>query len=281
MSNYKKFTLDTIKQKLKNGDYEAAVGAMRAIGKTQELSEGDKEKARVLVRKHFGIEAPAPKAKKAAKKAASKAAKKAAAKPKAARAKKAAKPAAAAAPAKKTAKKASKKGKRSKPAAAATEGDTETSTSEAADSTAAKEKPAASQVAARVASEPGVLVTMGQVISTVSESIKAMETAKRMFPKGSFERDVEVATGVMARAVRTIDQSVVSPRLNESAPEAAGATPRKKAAKKGTRAKATPPAQVEEEALAQPNGVHDERELSEEEQEQLRLARASQPNAEG
>lgn len=281
MSNYKKFSLDTIKQKLKNGDYAEAVGAMRAIGKTQELSDGDKEKARVLVRKHFNIEAPAPKApraKKAAKKApAKKAAKKATAKPKAARAKKAAKPAAAAAPKKAVAKKTTKKAKRSKPAAVAAEGDTATPTSEVV----AEDAPSVAEPAAgKAEGGPGVLVTMGQVIGTISDMLRSMEAAKRMFPKASLEHSVEVATGVMARAVRTIDQEVVGPRLNGDA-QTAAATPRKKAAKKGTRAKATSVAPSEAPEAPAANGVHDESDLSEEEQEQLRLARATQPNAEG
>ena len=280
MSNYKKFSLDTIKQKLKNGDYAEAVGAMRAIGKTQELSEGDKEKARVLVRKHFGIENPPAKGKKAAKKVTAKAAKKAkaAAKPKAARGKKAAKPAAAAAPAKKAAKKASKKGRRSKPAAAAPEGDTEVSEAEVgAIEAAAAPKSTQNGAKSKASPEPGVLVTMGQVISTVGESLRAMELAKRLVPKASLERDVGVATGAMARAVQIIDQEIMRPRLSDGAPEAA-ATPRKKAAKKGTRAKATTPAQPEEQAST--NGAHDEENLTAEEQEQLRLARTTQPTVE-
>lgn len=286
MSNYKKFTLDTIKQKLKNGEYEAPVGAMRAIGKTQELSEGDKEKARIMVRKHFGVEeaAPKPKAKKAAKKAAAKkgskkAAKKATAKPKAARAKKAAKPAAAAAPKKAVAKKATKKTKRSKPAVS-TEGDNGASTSEAVArlEVATNDEPQVKSDRDRPALKGNVVLEMGQVISTTAEALKAMEIAKRLFPKAKLEHDVNVATGAMARAVKIIDQEIMAPRLNEGEPTPAAAPAgRKKGSKKGTRAKASPPAPTEPPA----NGAHNEGDLSEEEQEQLRLARATQTNPEG
>lgn len=279
MSNYKKFSLDTIKQKLKNGEYAARVGAMRAIGKAQELSEADKTKARAMVDKYFGTESVSvtkPKAKKAAKKAAKaaapKQAKTAAPKKKKAVKKVAPSPAAKAAPKaalKKAVRKASKK---AEPAAAAPEDDT--------DLVKELTKPAP------VPSSKGAVITeMSAVISTVSESLKAMEAAKRMFPKASLEQNVEMVTGAMTRAVRVIDEEVTKPRLGESPglPAAKAAAPvRKKTAKKGTRAKVhtTPP--PSEEAVAesdQPNGVHEEGELSEEEQEQLRLARETQAQA--
>jgi hypothetical protein len=288
MSNYKKFSLDTIKQKLKNGEYAAPVGAMRAIGKTQELSEADKEKARKLVRAHFGIvegAKPAPKAKKAAKKAgakktAKKAAKAAGTKKKAARKKasKKAAPAAVAAPEPKpVAKKASKKAsKKSKAAVDAPEGDT--TPSEAPAEEVAKSSPASQAES----SKRTVINEMGEVIATVSESLKAMEAAKRIFPKAALERNVEMVTGAMTRAVRVIDEEVTKPRLGEApgTTSSAAAPVRKKGSKKGTRAKAqtTPPPSEEEAAEpALPNGAHAESELSEEEQEQLRLARETQP----
>lgn len=287
MSNYKKFSLDTIKQKLKNGEYEAAVGAMRAIGKTQELSEADKEKARKLVRAHFGIEEGAPaKSKKASKKVAKKAAKKAASKPAKAKAtpkkKKASKkaaPAAAAAPkatAKKTSKRASKKAKSAR--AAASEDDTspgETKTAEATKSASAPQ----------VMDAKGAVITeMGKVVATMSESLKAMEVAKHMFPKAALEHNVEMVTGAMTRAVRVIDEEVTKPRLRESSNAATDApsAARKKPSKKGTRAKASsspPPSEAAAEEPTQANGAHAEDELSEEEQEQLRLARETQQQA--
>jgi hypothetical protein len=85
MSSYQKFTLQTIRDNLKSGKYANATGANRAIGKTQELSSTDKEKAKALVAKHFGVEvSPAKKApakKAAAKKAPAKKASAKSAKP--------------------------------------------------------------------------------------------------------------------------------------------------------------------------------------------------------
>lgn len=284
MSNYKKFTLDTIKQKLKNGDYEAPVGAMRAIGKTQELSEADKEKARALVRKHFGVEAPAPAARKPAKKA-KKAAKKAA--PKAAGKKKVAKKAAAvtASPTSRTvAKKTRKKSKRGRTSAPA-EGDTEAveaPVDAAPASPAFAEQPtkvsASSTLAPPRSNGSGnVVLEMGQVISTVGEALKSMEAAKRLFPKAKLEHDVEVATGAMARAVRIIDQEIMSPRLVNGGAAATKATVRKKASKKGTRAKAStttpPPAEETTESVLAEGEGHI---LTEEELSQLALARETQ-----
>lgn len=283
MSNYKKFTLDTIKQKLKNGDYEAPVGAMRAIGKTQELSEADKEKARALVRKHFGVEAPAPAARKPAKKA-KKVAKKAA--PKAAVKKKVAKKAAAASPTSRTvAKKTRKKSKRGR-AAAPAEGDTEAV--EAPVDAAAPASPAFAEQPTKVSASStlapprsngsgNVVLEMGQVISTVGEALKSMEAAKRLFPKAKLEHDVEVATGAMARAVRIIDQEIMSPRLVNGGAAATKATVRKKASKKGTRAKAStttpPPAEETTESVLAEGEGHI---LTEEELSQLALARETQ-----
>jgi hypothetical protein len=283
MSNYKKFSLDTIRQKLKDGEYASLVGVMRAIGKTQELSEADKEKARVMARKHFGAEAPVAKVKKAPKKAAKKAGKKAVKKaakaPKAARKKKASKKSAPAlkAVAKKVSKKAAKKAVRSKPAAV-TEEDAETSP-------AAVEGNIVEQTFPPNMVSPlgsNIVMEMGQVISTGAEALKAMEAAKRLFPKAKLEHDVGVVTGAMTRAVKIIDQEVMAPRLSDSkaSVQAAPAPTRKKAAKKGTRAKAqtTAPVAVEEAEGLVANGVH-ERDLSEVEQEQLRLARETQPQS--
>lgn len=269
MSNYKKFTLDTIKQKLKNGDYEAPVGAMRAIGKTQELSEKDKEKARELVRKHFGVEAPAPKAKKVAKKTAKKAAA-----PKAVRKKKAAKKTSAAAPTSRAVrKKVVKKTKRGR-ATAASEGDTGGGEPRTTPTSPTFGDPA-TKVSASVPSVPrgNIVLEMGQVISTVGEAVKAMQAAKSIFPKAKLERDVEAATGAMARAVKIIDQEVMAPRLPSAGTSAPAAT-RKKGSKKGTRAKAATSA-----SSAGTTEADSGTDLTEEEQEQLRLARETQPAA--
>ena len=124
MSSYQKFTLKTIQTNLKSGKYADATGANRAIGKTQELSAADKEKAKALVAKHFGITAK-PKASKVAKKAVAKPVKavktakvaKAAKKPAKKVAKKSPAKPAEKPVAKKTAKKASKKVTKAAPVA--------------------------------------------------------------------------------------------------------------------------------------------------------------------
>lgn len=249
MSNYKKFDLSTIKKKLVNGEYASRVGAMRAIGKTQGLSEGEREKARTLVSKHFGEEPTPPPAKKASKKAAKKAAP---AKKKAAKK---------AAPAR--AKKASKKGGRRAKAQPADDG--------AGTTEAPKAKPvslrAGSTAPVRLnGKSQDVTSSMGSVISTVSAAIQSMETAKKLFPKAELETNVEKAAGVMTRAVQVIDQEVVRPMLNEDSTTAPSS---KKSTRRGTRTRAAraaapPPASNGE-------GTH---ELSEE--EQLAAARETQ-----
>lgn len=283
MSNYTKFDLNTIKEKLKSGAYASRVGAMRAIGKTQSLSEDDKEKARALVAKHFPDDAPTPRAaKKSAKKVAKKAAKRANRKDVLPPKKKSAKGAALTtkAPAKKTAKKAAKRAKAAPPP----EGDTETSQLAVADNSINLDSTSAPL---RTAVEGvGVVGSMGQVISTVAESLRAMEAAKRIFPKGQFDGAAETAAHTLARAVRVIDQAVVSPSLSRESSSAISS--RKKAPRKGTRAKATAVAPVGEEQQEQeqeqevaqeelaPNDTP--LELTEEEQEQLELARQTQPH---
>ena len=271
MSNYKKFNLDTIREKLKNNEYASRTGAMRAIGKTQELSAKDKDKARALVLKHFGDEEPAPKAKKATKKVAKKAA---APKPVKAGKKKAAKKAktkaaapAAPAPAKKT--------KRTPRAQASAP---EVDTTPVA-------KPVAAVVASKLSPEAvagmdrnTVVLEMGQIISTVKDALLAMEAAKRMFPKASLEHNVELSAAVMTRAVQIIDHEVTKPRLGDDTATPSTAAPaRKKQVKRGTRTKAaTTTSKPAEEDAAEPasNGAHTD--LSEEEQEQLDLARQTQ-----
>ena len=290
--SYKKFTLDTFKEKLKNGDYEASVGAMRAIGKTQELSEAEKEKARALVRKHFGIEETAgakpARAKKAAKKTSKKAAKKAevkAAKPAVVRKKRGSKKAAAAPAVKPVSNKVGRRGpRRAKAAASTTEVDT------SGDNAAGKEPTVTSARDQRSSSskEP-VLMQMTQVISTVSDSLKAMEAAKRIFPKGHFDSAADVAGSTLARAVKVLDEKIVAPHHPQTA--AASRSPasstgaRKKGAKQGTRTKveSDPPPISEDEEVEETEDspesapqVHGEENLSEDELEQLRIAREVQ-----
>lgn len=80
--NYEKLSLETFTAKLKEGKYESATGARRAVGKTS-WKQSEKEKAQALINGHFGEGAttakPAAKkpavAKKTAKKIAVKRAK--------------------------------------------------------------------------------------------------------------------------------------------------------------------------------------------------------------
>lgn len=58
----------TFKKKLADGQYANATGARRAIGKFRKLEEGEADKARVLVNKHFGEAAKPATPKKAAAK---------------------------------------------------------------------------------------------------------------------------------------------------------------------------------------------------------------------
>ncbi len=278
MSNYKKVDVDTIKAKLKAGEYAGSTGAMRAIGKTQGLSEKDKEKLRAAVRKHFGEEsaptktAKSPRAKKATKKTAKKGAKKASSAP--AEAPVAAKPAKAGR--KKVAKKVAKRGGRGGREKASSEVDTET------------EKATTTEVTNEASTAPvgkhPVVLQMGQIISTVGDSLKAMEVAKRLFPKGHFDQDVETMTRAMTRAVRVIDEEVTAPRLGDM--HAGSTAARKKASKKGTRPKvvsatAAEPAEAEEADEVESPADDGPSELTAEEQAQLEAARDTQAAAGG
>lgn len=69
-------TLDVFKKKVKDGKYENATAAKRALGRAAEMTSADKDAARAFADKHFGVEKPAAKkasAKPAAKKTAPKA----------------------------------------------------------------------------------------------------------------------------------------------------------------------------------------------------------------
>ncbi len=81
MNTYEKLTVASFTTKLQNGDYASLAGARRAIGKAQDMSTNDKNKAREAADKYFtGAVVPKPKSTAPAKKAP---AKKAAAAPKA------------------------------------------------------------------------------------------------------------------------------------------------------------------------------------------------------
>lgn len=78
MSSYQKFSLNTFRGKLKDQSYDTLAGANRAIGKMRELSDAERNKARILAAAHFGADVPSKAAKKATKKVVKKAAKRAA-----------------------------------------------------------------------------------------------------------------------------------------------------------------------------------------------------------
>lgn len=58
---YKKVTLEVLKGKLKSGDYADPTAARRALGRV-ELSDDEKNKARLAINKHFGVSADTKKA---------------------------------------------------------------------------------------------------------------------------------------------------------------------------------------------------------------------------
>lgn len=101
---YEGLNFESFKVNLKEGKYEAAAGARRAVGRAQSFSEKQRNAAREMIDAHFGESSSTPKAAKPAKKAAAKKAapapKKAASSkaPAAAPAKRGRKPKAAAAP---------------------------------------------------------------------------------------------------------------------------------------------------------------------------------------
>ena len=207
MGSYQKFTLAFFRKRLQDGAYENATGANRAIGKTRELTDAEKDTARTMVRKHFGDSTPVKKAaKKAAKKTVKKAAKKMASKPAAKPAKKAAKKVAKAA--KKTAKKVvqvasgktqggrgkKKKAKRAVKAAGKVEEPAPVEVRKTASLTAASGK-----------EDVQLIELMGTVVNTLSTVVKSMESAKDLFPKGDLEAGVKSAHASMTRAVRIID----------------------------------------------------------------------------
>lgn len=88
---FEKTTLEVFKRRLKDGEYNDATGARRAVGKAKEMSDAEKKKAYAAIDAHSGpwaggkgkktAKKPAAAAKKAAAPAAKKTAKKAAKKP--------------------------------------------------------------------------------------------------------------------------------------------------------------------------------------------------------
>lgn len=231
MSNYQKFDTSIIKNRIKEGAYPSLVGANRAIGKTQGLTDDDRAALKKIAAKHFGetVSEAAPK-KKAAKKAAVK-------KPAKVAKKKAPKTA------KKKAKKAAKKtGKRTpkaaKPAAEAAPAKAEPAPAAEpkAKATRAKRGAKAAQASKQLELPLGVKHTppppsklvsfaegpvetarlMGGVISSCDTMLKAINSANSILPKDVAETGNSAAVKVMTRAVNVLDQDVVTPLLNVS-----------------------------------------------------------------
>lgn len=215
MSSYEKFDPSVIKKRIKDGEYDSLTGANRAIGKTQNLSEEDRDALKKFAAKHFGVEAPVAKKKASAsaKKVAKKVVAKAEAKPKAAPK---------AAVAKKTAKRAAKKvSKKAAPKAAA---DSEAATKPSSGvAPAISPKPVSGKGrTAKAASEkqlslpfrekPEVVVSMmGAVIGSVTTMLDSMKMAAALYPKAMLAESVPTAVRTMTRAVAVLEQHVVSP----------------------------------------------------------------------
>jgi hypothetical protein len=284
MSSYQKFTLKTFKGKLENGDYENATGANRAIGKTQELSEGDKAKAKAMVAAHFGTEVvktakPAKKAKAPAKKA-KKAAKKAVVKKPA---KKVAKVVSVAKPAKKTAKRAKKAAKK---AAKRTKVNAEPTDAEPAILTEVA-PPARAKALKVLSALPAVVATsvnervdtikmMGDIISYVDVVLKTMELSKRLYPKGNIDGDVTTAQSVISKAVNVLN-GVVSPMSTSDEAVVVTAKPESKKGKSKPKTNAASAVSAAPSEVPVEESAIDESKFTDEEREELRVARKVQP----
>lgn len=266
MSSYQKFTLSTFKKKLENGDYENATGANRAVGKTQELSEKEKAKAKAMVVDHFGSEPTkpkpakkAPKAKKVAKKASKKSTK--AKVSKKAPAKKAKKAAVKQAPAAKPAKKAVKRGKKKASKRGTAVAAPVTEPDPAVLPVAAQAKPvralrrvaavvqALAPTATKDVKRAETIQLMGQVITQVDTILRSMELSKKLFPKGEIERGVKSAQNIMNRAVSELERAVV-PEAGEPELQSPPAAVAKASNRKGKRATKPTTAPAETPAVA-------------------------------
>lgn len=273
MSSYEKFDPSVIKKRIKDGEYDSLTGANRAIGKTQNLSDEDRDSLKKFAAKHFGVEA-AP-AKKVAKKKAAKA-------PKAAVAKKASKRAA-----KKVGKKAAKKA--ATKSAADSEAATQVVAAEKPVSTAvrvsgkgrvAKATAAAKQLTLPFGAKPQEVVQMmGAVIGSVSQMLESMKLAQVLYPKATLAESVPTAVRTMTRAVSVLEQNVVSPLDHDKVSFTAAkepvakvkAKPAAKAVAKRERALGTRPvaAETPEEEEAPENEQSQGEDLSEEDQEEF------------
>lgn len=282
MSSYEKFDPSVIKKRIKADEYDSLTGANRAIGKTQNLSDEDRDELKKFAAKHFGVEAPTKKAsaKKAAKKAAKtvKKAAKAEAAPKAAVAKKAAKRAA-----KKVGKRASKK------AAAKAAADSEAATQTPAVASKPVHGPGRVRKAPAVNSKQlalpfkrdpdGVVKMMGAVIGSVTQMLDSMKLAQALYPKGLLAESVPTAVRTMTRAVSVLEQYAVSPLDQSQTQVTATKGPDKKAHKAGSRARKAsdkPP-----EPPVDANGAGDHEDMTEEQREEFNRLQDLAGGAEG
>jgi negative regulator of replication initiation len=199
-NTYTKLTLKSFKEKLGAGGYASLVGAKRAIGKTQDLAEKDKNKARKLAEEHFAAGGKAAPAKKLpAKKSPKKKAKKKAAKKKAAKAKVAKAAPKKKAPAKKKKKaKAKTKGKPApKPAPVRTPRNTTTNVDQ--------------MTAAEIRKHPMAAVQVAQsAIGSVSDALTAMKAAG-VLDDPRYKEEAVKGVQTLGKAVKLIDQAVVTP----------------------------------------------------------------------
>jgi len=204
MNNYEKRDLSAFKAKLNNDGYDSATGARRAVGKFQEWSEEDRDKARKLIDAHFGEASTAPKSKK------SKAAKKVAAKPKKAAA-------AAAAPGPKKVDGRSKEARAAKKAAAGSDGAVRTPV------VAGKRVRATTGDSVSSGSEGLDLQTkaslMSNVIGTLKEALVAMQSSRDLIKnenlRGNIETEMGTVSRVLGKAVSVLETEVVSPLLKD------------------------------------------------------------------
>lgn len=231
MSNYKKFDISIIRNRIKENAYPTLAGANRAIGKTQGLSEDDKSTLKKYAAKHFGGDAPvaaAPKKKAVAKKVAA---------PKGvAKVAKAGKKAS-----KKAAKKSAKRVAKAAPAAPATEAEPApaSASTETLAPAVAKTRRGRAPAAAKVTSSQLELplegtslkqstldistpvaktALMGNVIGSCAQMLQSITLANELIPKEAAAAGSEAATKLMTRAVSVLDQDVISPLLAQPEP---------------------------------------------------------------
>lgn len=196
MNTYEKLTVASFTSKLQSGDYASLAGARRAIGKAQDMSTNDKNKAREAADKYFmggaapKTKAPAPVKKAPVKKVAA-VAKPAKAAPvkKAARAKK---PEAAQA----RAPRGRPKGRPTTHAAAAQE--------------------AAATVPEKVAQAQSHLSLANQAIQTVSSALTAIKECKTIYPNLDMNSGQRAADALL-KTIEFVTNSVapVFPKVPE------------------------------------------------------------------